>query len=447
MSLAILNGDDSTLTLEVKLAGAASANQPEFVCNYADHTTTALTPDSTAGVFNDTTEVVAAATPGASTQRVVESLHVYNKDTAAVTVEVIFADSDGTDRVIRRQEIDAGKSYCFSSSFADDVESLVVGDLPDLGGFTDKTNIGSDDRIPIYDTENSANKDVAAFFLPSVCEGRLTPSSGTPITTSNVIGAGTIYFTPYKGDRIALYDGTRWKLYTFTERSLALTVTDATNYDVFIYDNSGTLTLELTAWSDGTTRATALTTVNGIYCKSGVTTRRYLGTIRATGTNTIEDSSNRRFVWNYYNRVNRRLYAIETTNSWTYSTATWRAANNTTTAGTTRVEFVTGYAEDSITGEIYVCEVSTTTSGVWVSTAIALDSTSTYHSQVYGGILLLNDATEYTTLYSKYRGNPVLGYHYLQWVEKGGGGGTQTWYGDGGDATVAQSGMTAEVMG
>lgn len=183
-----------------------------------------------------------------------------------------------------------------------------------------------------------------------IVNGRLTLTTGTPITTSAVTAATTLYFTPYCGGQIALYDGsTSWSLFDLTEISASLSgLTADTNYDVFVYDNTG-LTLDLVAWSTATARATALTTQDGVYVKSGATTRRYVGTIRITGTTgQCEDSlggSNsiaKRFVWNYYNRVPRQAYVIESTSSWTYSTGTWRRMNANTNM---QVQFVVGVDE------------------------------------------------------------------------------------------------------
>jgi hypothetical protein len=104
---------------------------------------------------------------------------------------------------------------------------------------------------------------LGGLLLPSICQGRLTTESGVPVSTSDRTAQGTLYFTPYNGGLVSLHDGTRWKLYAFTERSLALSgLTSALPYDVFLFDNSGTLTLEFTAWTNGTTRATALTPVS-----------------------------------------------------------------------------------------------------------------------------------------------------------------------------------------
>jgi hypothetical protein len=167
--------------------------------------------------------------------------------------------------------------------------------------------------------------------------------SGVPVSINNQTAKTTLYFTPYNGNSISLYDGSEWDLFSFSELSLSLSgYTANTNYDIFIYDNSGTLTLESTAWTNNTTRATSLTTQDGIYVKSGATTRRYLGTIRITGTTgQCEDSGSRRLVWNLYNQVTKALAtAIAATH--TYSTEAWRPWNNNTTIGQGRQDFVIG---------------------------------------------------------------------------------------------------------
>lgn len=178
--------------------------------------------------------------------------------------------------------------------------------------------------------------------------GRLTLTSGTPITTADVTAATTVYFTPYKGGRIALYSTTSssWVFRVFTEISISLALYTADkNYDIWAYDNAGTVTLESLVWTDDTTRATALTTQNGIYVKTGDATRRYLGTIRITGTiGQTEDSASKRYVWNYYNRCQRplRFYSSASHN---YSSATPRYWNNTSAS---RVELVIGVSEDAV---------------------------------------------------------------------------------------------------
>ena len=181
--------------------------------------------------------------------------------------------------------------------------------------------------------------------IPNIAAGRLTLTTGVPVTSSDVTAATTLYFSPYNGNQIALYDGSSaWSIYEFSELSISLSGKTAdTNYDVFLYDNSGTLTLELVAWSSSgagsSTRATAITLQNGVYVKSGSTTKRYLGTIRITSTTgQCEDSETKRFVWNMNNQIARREYKADATFH-TYAVNAVRYCNNDST---NKVEFVVG---------------------------------------------------------------------------------------------------------
>jgi hypothetical protein len=188
-------------------------------------------------------------------------------------------------------------------------------------------------------TAKTFNTDLSAG-LAQVGNGRLTLASGEPVVVAtDVTGATAIYFTPYKGNVISLYDGTSWAAYTFSELSLPLgTLVAATNYDVFIYSNAGTPTLEIgAAWTNGTTRAVALAFQNGIYVKSGAPTRRYLGTFRTTSTTTTEDSITKRLLWNVDNQIIRRAYKDDAAGH-SY-TGGWRIYN---ADATNKVEVVVG---------------------------------------------------------------------------------------------------------
>jgi len=274
---------------------------------------------------------------------------------------------------------------------------------------------------------------IAFNLLNGIVEGRLTLTTATPVTTSDVTGAATIYFTPYNGDRIAVYDSTNWGLYTFSELSLSLTLTSDKNYDVFIYDNQGTLTLELSAaWTNDTTRADALYLQDGAYVKFDDVSRRYLGTIRASGTDTTEDSASKRYVWNYYNRVTKHMSVVDTTDSWTYTTATWRAANNSTA---NRVQYVVGLNEDEVIATVHA--TATNTAAV-VSVGVGVDSTSANSAQIYGAL-----AVAYSEPEAFYKGFPGLGYHFLQWLEISQAQNTTDWHGDNGVPDIEQSGLLA----
>src|SRR5687767_357259 len=72
--------------------------------------------------------------------------------------------------------------------------------------------------------------------LVRTADGRLTTETGVPISSSDRTAQSTIYYTPFDGNQIALYNGAAWALSTFTERSLALSgLTTDKNYDVFLY--------------------------------------------------------------------------------------------------------------------------------------------------------------------------------------------------------------------
>lgn len=178
-----------------------------------------------------------------------------------------------------------------------------------------------------------------------LCNGRLTLETGVPVSTTNQTAKTTLYFTPYKGNRISLYDGSSvWRTLTFTELSLDISgYTADKNYDIWAYNNSGTVALDSTVWTNDTTRATALAMQDGVYVKTGATTRRYLGTIRITATTgQCEDSVTKRYVWNYYNRV-RKEFTKTSTASHSYNTAAFRAWNNDSSL---KVEYVCGLDED-----------------------------------------------------------------------------------------------------
>lgn len=289
-----------------------------------------------------------------------------------------------------------------------------------------------------FNVEDLTGNDAGVYHnLPGIIGGRLTLTTGVPVTTSDVTAATTLYYAIHLHNKIALYDGTRWKVFTFAELSLALTsYTASLPYDIFIYDNAGTLTLESTAWTNDTTRATALARQDGVWCKTGALTRRYVGTIRITGTTgQTEDSTSRRFVWNAYNRVNRALRALETTDSWTYATAAFRAANNVTTVGVTRVEIVIGLSEDLVKAKVWVMAGAGVASGV--ATGVGIDSTTVNSAPIRVAIAWTTGPS------SVYSGYPGIGYHYIQWLEYGNTG--ITFYGDAGGARD-QSGMEVAII-
>lgn len=267
-----------------------------------------------------------------------------------------------------------------------------------------------------------------AFAAAGICEGRLTLTTALPVTTADVTGATTVYWTPYKGKYIALYNGsTAWIRRLFVDTALALgAVTSGLPYDIFGYDNSGTFALEKLAWTNGTTRATALVLQDGVWVKTGATTRRYLGTILTTSATATEDSTVNRNVWNYYNRVEKPVRRRETNSVWTYNTATIRQAR---ASALNQIGLVVGVAEATLDLSVLVTVTNDTTATIAV-TGIGEDSTTTISVDAAGGLGIVPAANIYAMVTSRLVKMPAIGVHYYAWLEKGnGGGGSTQWFG------------------
>jgi len=243
--------------------------------------------------------------------------------------------------------------------------------------------------------------------------GRLTLTTATPVPLTDVTAATTIYYTPHTHNKIQLYDGTTWKMYAFSEISIAVPATTVTMYDIWAYDSGGAVTLEVLAWTDDETRATALTRQDGVYVKSGATTRRYLGSFRTTGASgQTEDSKANRFLYNYYNKVIRWGYREDFTGHG-YTTGTYRPWNNDTA---NRVSFVQGLYENDIAinagFQLYG------NAGSDINVGIGADSTvaATLRAENKSG----------TSMYIWVAGvnGRLEGYHFYQAIEYGGAGGT-----------------------
>ena len=283
----------------------------------------------------------------------------------------------------------------------------------------------------------------SSSMLNNLADGRLTLTSSVPVTTSDVLAATIVYYTPYIGNSIALYDGsTNWDTITFTQLSIAVPGTTNTIYDFFVYNNSGTATPELQAWTNDTARAVGLVRQNGVLVKAGSTTRRYVGSFRTTTVaGQTEDSLAKRYVWNYYNRVSRPMVVFDTTNSWTYTVAAFRQSNNNSA---NRLDCVVGVAEDAI--QITASSVASNISaGILMSTGIGVNSTTVNSAPIrYGSGIIAGGATFSVT--ANYNSIPAAGRTFYPWLEYSQVSGTTTWYGDQGGAFM-QTGINGTVIG
>lgn len=292
-------------------------------------------------------------------------------------------------------------------------------------------------------TADSAQADGLAYepLSPSVQDFRCTLTSGTSVTTADVTAATSVYVTPHSGNRMALYTGTVWRHLTASEITVTVPSTTATIYDLFCRINSGAVACDTTAWTNDTTRATALAKQDGVYIKSGDTTRRYLCSFRTTGVSgQTEDSLAKRYLWNYYHRVLRPMQALEATDSWSYNTATIRQAN---ASAANQLDYVQGVSEGAVKAWIRVTYVNAT-SGNDAAVGVGVDSTTTFSGLRGRGES--GGTNEFQA--ASYLGFPGVGRHFLSWNEWGEGAATTiTWYGDNGAEAQTQGGIYGEIRG
>lgn len=298
--------------------------------------------------------------------------------------------------------------------------------------------------------------------------GRLTLTSGISVTTSDVTGGTSIYYTPHVNDLLPLYDGTVWAVKQFTELELVLDSDSGhTGYhqngkcfDVYVFDDSGTLRLGSSPmWTDVNNRGAAndIARLNGRWTNAASLQLRfgsasgslvtvaagealYVGTFLTTSDGATSDSLLYRHLWNTYNRAPRAIRSLDTTDSWTYSTATWRLANN---SANSILGFVRGLDEDAVSAQVMASVSNDTATPRAVFVAVGVSSASAPSGS---RTVAMCTSAVYGAPHGAYHGFPGLGYQYVSWLEMGTGVDIQTWYGDNGSTTNLQSGISGVVL-
>ena len=328
------------------------------------------------------------------------------------------------------------------------------------------------EAIVVDKTAGSVSFPKSSFAL-CVPGGRLTLATGTPVMTSSQVAKTTLYYTPYTGLWVPVYDGTRMVMSSIgSELSLALNSNSGhtgyhqsgKNYDFFYAYVSGTFYFGTgPAWTNDTTRSAALAYLQGVLTNSGTMTLRYgtssgltvsvpanqatyLGTVRMSadgqtrfkfGASAAGGDDAWFGLWNMYNRVVVATSVKDSTNSWSYNSGTFQAANASTT---NRISFIRGLDEDAVDAT-YLMSIAAASANTLPAINIGLDSTSA-GSGIPGALPAFNANL---SLISRYVGIPGLGWHFLQAVEKAVGtfANTPTFYGDAGDASAYGSGLLA----
>lgn len=294
-------------------------------------------------------------------------------------------------------------------------------------------------------------------------QGRLTLTTNVPVLIATVATSANVLYTPYVGNLVPIWDGIQFKPQIFAELTnvLANSATGSAgpaagaaskNYDLFVWNNAGVITLTRGgAWNSDTVRSATtendLQRVNGVLCNLNTITNgpaagygTYVGTVRtdaggatvswSVGGTAAGGTPATLNLWNMYNRVDVRPVVIDSNVSWNYTTATVRALDN---SNGNRISFIRGLAEDSI--EAMLMTRIQTAAGVnsFGFIGIALNATNAFTQQQALVINILAAGDTGVSIAAKFIGsNPAvvaIGFNFLQATEQGDGANVSTIYG------------------
>jgi hypothetical protein len=233
---------------------------------------------------------------------------------------------------------------------------------------------------------------VGAQIIP---QGRLTLTSTVPVMNNSVAGATTIYYMPYNGFYVPLWNGSVL-VPTSIGAQLSNVTTDATKnpaaciasrvYDLFVWNDAGTMRLSRgPPWSTSSVRGTGAGTTeltkafggiwtNGWNITNGPLANRgtYVGTFVTNATSTIDwvfgtassgVTPTRLGLWNAYNRLRFIGGMREGTASIGYgSSAGPRPFNNNSSQF---IQFVRGLDEDSFYFR-FQCRITLLSTGFFI---------------------------------------------------------------------------------
>jgi hypothetical protein len=183
--------DATTKSIVAVMSGAAATTNPDFTAAWADNDGSSFAEGSSDGVLNGTSQVTLVAAPAASTRRVIKSITIQNRDTAAVTVTVKY-NNNGTLRNIAVVTLAVGDTWTLNGAFDDEgslkqtmgiisLTSQVTGVLPIANGGTNastesgaRTNLG----LGTMATQDSSSVVITGGSIGSSVLVNLTNATG-----------------------------------------------------------------------------------------------------------------------------------------------------------------------------------------------------------------------------------------------------------------------------
>lgn len=277
--------------------------------------------------------------------------------------------------------------------------------------------------------------------------GRLTLSSTLPVLTADLTAQAALYYLPYAGNYIPIYNGTNFVTYQIPA---GMTMNLDSNsghtgyqqstklFDVFVFSNAGTPQLCTgPAWTNSTTRASAISQVNGIWVNTSSQALKvdnssfsgtlaanqgtYVGTMYATANGqtgvafkpsaAAGGSNNIIGIWNSYNRVAAKAVERDSSGGWTTTSTSWQGLDN---SASNRISLVDGLGVTPIKAHLGVMAGNSTIAAL---SFIGIDLNSISNTPNIGngsagatGTL----ANNYTALNVEEGFYPSLGFNFYQ---------------------------------
>ena len=299
----------------------------------------------------------------------------------------------------------------------------------------------------------------AVFAIPgdelAPPQGRLTLQTLTPVMTTTQSAKTTIYYTPYQGNLVPIYNGTTFSMVAFSELSVLTTDTlkspaaigaNKVN-DWFVWNDAGTLRIgHGPDWTSDTARSagTALVRVNGLWLNNASITNgpaaqrgTYVGTTRSNASSQLDwifatisnpPTPSAFNLWNAYNRCRVTALVGTTSTDWTYGSSTPRESNDHT--GTFRHNFVIGLAEDGFMAT-NIQMAARQSGGDAPYVGLGYDTNTAFTSGP-NGTMSLGGAVSANSITAIYQTIPAIGYHFICAMEAAGPSVPPSFYGGAG---------------